>query len=206
MSAASLNEPSALYRQQIKNIAARMCKILDQTASVSPERRDGLNNIEAQFKKTTSDAHQYCSALDAARSVTSEDQAITAIHVLMTTLVDIKNETDTLAHDFHIKDMDLLIRFQNKLDTVEQLMNASMRPLMNNSLTDKGGRQALETLERWSELYRHGLEATANIPARGEKWLLEAHMRLDLTAQALRQLDIMNEAIATKNRKRENMD
>lgn len=80
-------------------------------------------------------------------------------------------------------------------------MNASIKPfLQNRSLSKVGSRQALETLERWSELYRHGLKATENISECGEEWLAEAHRRLDLTVDALRQLDIENEAVATKRR------
>src|ERR1700735_3997107 len=86
---------------------------------------------------------------------------------------------------------ELLWRFQKQLKKVEQLMNASMRPLMRQDLllTEKASRQALETLERWSELYRHGLEASGMISERGEKWLHEAYQKLSLTVDELRKLD-----------------
>lgn len=67
-------------------------------------------------------------------------------------------------------------------------------------MNDEGVRQALETLERWSELYRHGLKAAGNISGCGEEWLHEAHQRLDLTASALRKLDVKSEKLATKAR------
>jgi len=100
------------------------------------------------------------------------------------------------------KASDLLLRFQKQLDKVEELMNASMRPLIHQKslLSEEAGRQALETLERWSELYRHGLEASALIAERGEAWLREAYQRLDLTVEELQKLDIRNEALATRER------
>lgn len=97
---------------------------------------------------------------------------------------------------------DLLGRFQKQLDKVEHLMNASMRPLISQKspLSDKGVRQALETLERWAELYRNGLKAAGNISQRGAEWLYEAHQRLGLTAEVLQRLDIKSERLATKTR------
>lgn len=97
---------------------------------------------------------------------------------------------------------DLLARFQKQADKVEQLMNASMRPLMRQEtiLSDEARRQASETLERWSELYRNGLKASEVIAERGEEWLREAHQRLSLTADELRKLDITAEALATQKR------
>lgn len=94
----------------------------------------------------------------------------------------------------------LLQRFHKKLNKVEQLMNASMRPLIRQDLylSEEARSQALVTLERWSELYRHGLEASVKISERGEKWLLEASERLSLTVDELRKLDITNEAMATQ--------
>jgi seryl-tRNA(Sec) selenium transferase len=97
---------------------------------------------------------------------------------------------------------DLLERFRKQADKVEQLMNASMRPLMRQEslLSDEARRQALETLERWSELYRHGLKASGMIAERGEEWLREAYQRLSLTADELRKLDASAEALATQKR------
>ena len=97
---------------------------------------------------------------------------------------------------------DLLRRFQKQLTKVEQLMNASMRPLMRQDLllSEEASRQALETLERWSELYRHGLEASGMISERGEKWLHEAYQRLSLTVDELRKLDTTNEAMVTEKK------
>jgi hypothetical protein len=97
---------------------------------------------------------------------------------------------------------DLLLRFRRQMDKVEQLMNASMRPLMRQKslLSEESGRQALETLERWSQLYRHGLEASGMIAERGEEWLREAHQRLSLTADELRNLDMTAEALASEKR------
>jgi len=96
----------------------------------------------------------------------------------------------------------LLTHFHKQMDKVEQLMNASMRPLMRQELllSEEASRQALETLERWSELYRHGLQASTLIADRGEEWLHEAHQRLKLTADELRKLDITSEALATEKR------
>lgn len=96
----------------------------------------------------------------------------------------------------------LLWRFQKQLNKVEQLMNASMRPLMRQDLplSEQASRQALETLERWSELYRHGLEASGMIAERGERWLVEANERLSLTVEELRRLDSTNEAMATEKK------
>lgn len=96
----------------------------------------------------------------------------------------------------------LMIQFQKQLNKVEQLMNASMRPLMRQDmlLSEEASRQALETLERWSELYRHGLEASGMIAERGEEWLREAHHRLKLTVEELRKLDTTSEALATEKR------
>jgi hypothetical protein len=110
--------------------------------------------------------------------------------------------TQLLGRDNQItKENGLIERFQGQLNNVEQLMNASMRPLMQElPLSDIGSRQALETLERWSELYRHGLKAAGNISERGEEWLLEAYQRLSLTADLLRKLDVKNEAQATRDR------
>ncbi len=94
----------------------------------------------------------------------------------------------------------LINRFQKQLNKVEQLMNASMRPLIRQDilLSEEGTRQALITLERWSELYRHGLKASGQIVERGEKWLEEAYDRLSLTADELRKLDSTNEKVATQ--------
>lgn len=96
----------------------------------------------------------------------------------------------------------LRTNFQKQLDKVEQLVNASMRPLMRQELllSEEARRQALETLERWSELYRHGLEASGMIAQRGEEWLHEADQRLKLTVQELRKLDSTSEALATEKR------
>lgn len=200
MSTSPSDQPSILFRQQINNLAARMCEILDKTASVSQGERDRLDKAQEQFKNTEREAYEGCRALESARSVATEEVAIGAINGLITSLVEIKNETHKLAQDFQVKNSDLLLRFQGKLDRVEMLMNASMRSFMH-PLREKESRQALETLERWAELYRHGLQASGNIPESGEKWLAEAHRRLDLTARALKQLDIKNEAIASDARK-----
>ncbi len=96
----------------------------------------------------------------------------------------------------------LLLRFQKQIKKVEQLMNASMRPLMRQDLllSEQASRQALETLERWSELYRHGLEASGMIAERGEEWLTVANERLSLTVEELRKLDTTSEAMATEKR------
>ena len=96
----------------------------------------------------------------------------------------------------------LLLRLKKQLNKVEQLMNASMRPLMRQEafLSEQASRQALETLERWSELYRQGLEASGKISELGEDWLTEANERLALTVEELRKLDNTNEAMATEKR------
>ncbi len=96
----------------------------------------------------------------------------------------------------------LLWRLQKQLSKVEQLMNASMRPLMRQEdiLSEEARRQALETLERWSELYRDGLEASGKISELGEDWLVDASNRLGLTVEELRKLDNTNEAMATEKR------
>lgn len=95
---------------------------------------------------------------------------------------------------------DLVWRFQKQLNKVEQLMNASMRPLMRQDLilSEEARRQALVTLERWSELYRHGLETSGMISERGEKWLNEAYQKLSLAIEELRKLDTTNEVLATQ--------
>ena len=79
---------------------------------------------------------------------------------------------------------------------------ASMKLLMQQELllSEVARRRALETLERWSELYRHGLEASGMIAQRGEVWLHEADQRLKLTVQELRKLDSTSEALATEKR------
>jgi len=106
----------------------------------------------------------------------------------------VNTKTDEAGH--------LLMRLQKQLNKVEQLMNASMRPLMRQELllSEQASRQALETLERWSELYRHGLEASGKISELGRDWLVEANERLGLTVEELRKLDNTNEAMATEER------
>ncbi len=96
----------------------------------------------------------------------------------------------------------VLTQFQKQLDKVERLVNSSMRPLISQKspLDAQGTRQALETLERWSELYRHGLKAAGNVSGCGAEWLYEARQRLDLTASALKTLDMKSERLATKAR------
>ena len=110
---------------------------------------------------------------------------------------------DILEPDDHIdKKNDLLGRFQKQLNKVEQLMNASIRPFLHQepALGGEVSRQALETLERWSELYRHGLEASGTIAEHGAEWLRVANQRLSLTVEELQRLDTRNEALATKKR------
>ena len=97
---------------------------------------------------------------------------------------------------------ELLVKFHNQLDVVENLMNDSIRPLISREspLDEQGIRQALETLERWAELYRNGLKASENVEKNGAEWLYEAHKRLTLTAEVLKKIDIKSEKLATKDR------
>lgn len=192
--------PSTLLRQQIDNLSLHMRNIVTKTVISPLQDMVGFNKIKARFANIESKAYQSCTAMDTPQSVEGEDTTTIATYALLSRLTHLKNEARNLVESEYSSD-DLPVRFHEQLHNVEQLMNASIKPfLQNHSLSKIGSRQALETLERWSELYRHGLKATENIPERGEEWLTEAHRRLDLTVDALWKLDVKSEAIATKHR------
>lgn len=194
--------PSVLLRQQINNISARMRSIVTKTILHPLHNMADFNKARAHFTKIEDAAYSSCLEMDKSQSIGTEDNAIKATYALIHKLTDLKNEARQLVEN-ESRSGNLLARFHKQLDLVEQLMNESISPLIEEGsvLSEEGRRQALETLERWSELYRHGLKATGNISERGEEWLIEAYQRLDLTADALRQLDIKNEATATRGRK-----
>lgn len=193
--------PSALLRQQINNISAHMRNIVNKSILYPLHNMTHFNKASLRFTKIQHDAYKSCSKMDEPQSIGMGDKAADTAYALINTLIDLKNEARQLVEGKSTSGT-LSTRFRKQLDHVEQLMNESVRPLVkeDSSLSEEGRRQALETLERWSELYRHGLKASGNIPELGEAWLTEAYERLDLTADALRQLDIKNEATATRDR------
>jgi hypothetical protein len=194
------NSPSDLLHRQIKNISVRMQDIIARTILYPLNCMTTFNKVGTRFTEIQNEAYRSCSDMDKAQTIGMEDKTTTATYALVNTLINLKNEAKQLVEDKFSSD-DLAIRFRQQLDNVEQLMNASICPFIEDpSLNGKNGRQALEALERWAELYRHGLKASGDISERGEEWLKEAHQRLDLTAAAILQLDAKNEAIASRVR------
>lgn len=192
--------PSALLRQQIKNISGRMHRIVTKTLLHPLQSMAAFNTARTDFSRIEDEAYLSCTAMDKSQSIAIEGASTKATYALINALTVLKNEARELAAD-KSRSEDLHARFRRQLDNVEQLMNASISPFMQSPiLSEKGKRQALETLERWAELYRLGLKASGNVPERGEEWLAEAYQRLDLTTAALRQLDEEQEAIATRVR------
>ena len=91
-----LEAPSALLRQQIKNISFRMRDIV-ATTILSPLRSMiGFNKVEANFAAAEGEAYLCCSVMDQSISIESGERASNATHAVMTELVDLKNEASDL--------------------------------------------------------------------------------------------------------------
>lgn len=190
--------PSALFRKQIGNLSLFMHSIVSGFVSDCSKKRNGLRNIKSDFMKIEDKAYRNCFSLDQSPSIESTDRTLKAIYALLEELISLKNQARKLVEKE--KDTPALIeRFQNQLGKVEEWMNESMQLFVNGPFASKRDKErALEALTRWSELYRHGLKASIDIPAHGRQWLIEAHKRLDMTIEALQELDAKNGAVKRK--------
>jgi phosphoglycolate phosphatase-like HAD superfamily hydrolase len=92
MTRIAIKSPSALLRQQVKNISSRMREIVGKKAVSPMGNATGFTEVKAHFAEVEKEAYLCCSVVDQAKSVESEDRAANATHAIMTTLVDIKNE------------------------------------------------------------------------------------------------------------------
>ncbi len=88
--------PSALYRRQIQNIAARMHTLIAQTALQPLRSMVAFNKAKKNFVATEDAANLCCSVMDSAKSFENEDKAGNATISLMTELVHLKNDASDL--------------------------------------------------------------------------------------------------------------
>lgn len=181
--------PSSLLRKQVGNISRRMQDITDEAAASPLQDMDELNKVSADFDQVEKEVYANCTKMDESQSVAGIEKATSAAYILTGDLVKLKNEARSLVENDVIA-KNLVMRFGEQLERVERIMNESMRPFLHSpAMSEEHKNQAIETLERWSEVYRHGIKATGDITVLGEDWLKEAHQRLDLTAKALQKLD-----------------
>ena len=88
--------PSALLRQQVKNLSLRMREIVATTILHPLRSMAGFNRVEADFAKAEDEAYLCCSVVDQSTSIETGERASNATHAVMTELVDLKNEASDL--------------------------------------------------------------------------------------------------------------
>lgn len=91
-----LERPSALLRQQVKNISLRMREIVAITVLHPLRSMIGFNEVGANFAQAEGEAYLCCSVVDQSQSIESGERATNATHAVMTELVDLKNEARDL--------------------------------------------------------------------------------------------------------------
>ena len=94
-----LGLPSALLRQQVKNISSRMRYIVGTTVLHPLRSMIGFNKVEANFDAAEREAYLCCSVMDQSQSIESSDRATNATHAVMTELIDLKSEASDLVEN-----------------------------------------------------------------------------------------------------------
>jgi hypothetical protein len=87
--------PSALYRTQIKNIAARMRDLVSQTVSSPLGDMTAFNKTEKDFDKAKDEALLCCSVMDTA-SIENRDRADNTTITIMQEMVHLRNDASDL--------------------------------------------------------------------------------------------------------------
>lgn len=87
--------PSALYRKQIANIAARMHDLTTQTILHPLRSMIAFHKAEKNFAEAKDQAYQCCSVMDTA-SAENEGRANHATTAVMTEMVNLKDDANDL--------------------------------------------------------------------------------------------------------------
>ena len=87
--------PSALYRKQIGNIAARMWRLTTETALHPLRNMTAFSKLHRDFNEAEKEAYLCCSVMDTA-SIENEDRADNATTAVMTEMVHLRNNASDL--------------------------------------------------------------------------------------------------------------
>ncbi len=87
--------PSALYRKQISNIAARMWRLTTETALHPLRNMTAFSKVQQDFNEAEKEAYLCCSVMDTA-SVENEDRADNATTAVMAEMVHLRNNASSL--------------------------------------------------------------------------------------------------------------
>lgn len=90
--------PSALYRQQIRNLGARMWRLTTETALHPLYHMVAFNKIQKEFGAAENEAYLCCSIMDTA-SIRNEGRAESATTAIMAEMVHLKNNARDLMHN-----------------------------------------------------------------------------------------------------------
>jgi hypothetical protein len=87
--------PSALYRHQIRNIAAHMWRLTTETALHPLRNMMAFNKAQKEFDIAENEAYLCCSVMDSA-SIENEDRADNATTAIMEEMIQLRNEASGL--------------------------------------------------------------------------------------------------------------
>lgn len=102
--------PSAIYRVQIGNIAARMRKLVAQTIVHPLRDMASFNKTKDHFKNANDEALLCCSVMDNA-SIENEDRASNATTAMMQEMVHLRNDASGQINTSEMRDaLDVIYR------------------------------------------------------------------------------------------------